>query len=172
MVRDSSKVSLETVNVSVRLYEGLFLVDSAQAAADWDAVIAAIQGLLEKAKAEIVSIGKWDERKLEYKIRGETRGTYILCYFRVDGSKIQQLERNIQLSPTIWRALILNAEARSAADIEKETSATIVEKQHQQPAKETAKSAQDQKKETVQPKPAEPEPVDTIEPAVEDTAAE
>ena len=170
MVWDSSKVSVKTVNV--RLYEGLFLVDSVQAAADWDAVIAAVQGLLEKAKAEIVSISKWDERKLTYKIKGETRGTYILCYFRVDSSKIQQMERNIQLSPTIWRALILNAEARSAADIEKETEAMITESQDHQPVEETAESVQDQKKETVEPKPAEPEPADSIEPAAEDTAAE
>ncbi len=195
MVRDSSKVSVKTVNV--RLYEGLFLVDSVQAAADWDAVIAAVRGLLEKAKAEIVSISKWDERKLTYKIKGETRGTYILCYFRVDSSKIQQMERNIQLSPTIWRALILNAEARSAADIEKETEAMIAESQDHQPVEKTAESVQDQKKETVEPKPAEPKPVepkpaepkpaepkpaepkpaepepaDSIEPAAEDTAAE
>ena len=165
MARDSSKASVKTV--SVRLYEGLFLVDSAQAAADWDAVISAVTALLEKAKAEIVFIRKWDERKLAYKIRGETRGTYILCYFRVDSSKIQQLERNIQLSPTIWRALILNAEAHGAADVEREAEAMIAKSQDHQPEKETAESSDEQRPET-----AEPEPADSVESAEQDATAE
>lgn len=135
---DLSKAGPETVGKS--LYEGMFLVDSAEAAADWDAAVATIRNVLERAEAEIVSIRKWDERRLAYKINGKTRGMYILCYFRVAGTRIQEIEKNIQLSMTIWRALILNTAQQTEEDITKETPAMLAEKQ-QQLAESVAQSA-------------------------------
>jgi small subunit ribosomal protein S6 len=96
----------------------MFLVDSAEATTDWDGVIATIKNILEKAGAEIVSIRKWDDRKLAYEINGKGKGTYILCYFRAAGSKLQDIERDIQLSERIMRVLILCAEHRQAEDVE------------------------------------------------------
>lgn len=115
---------MKTVVKSEKLYEAMFLVDSAQAAADWDGVNKAVRVVLERAGAEIVSIRRWDERKLAYDIKGRSRGTYILCYFRVDGGKIQTIERDAQLSERIMRVLVLNVEHMSQEDIEKDTPAT------------------------------------------------
>ncbi len=122
-----------------KLYEGMFLVDSAQAGADWDGIIAAIKTILGRAKAEVVSIRKWDDRRLAYGINGKTRGTYILCYFKADGKKIQDIEKNAQLSEQIMRVLILSAEQLTAEDIGKDTPATKVEKEREK--RKTAKEA-------------------------------
>lgn len=119
-------IDLETA--TKKLYEGMFLVDSAQATADWDGTIAAIRTILERAEAEIVSLRKWDERKLVYDIGGKSRGTYILSYFKVEGRRIRDIERDVQLSEKIMRALILNTDQMTPEDIEKETPATKVEK--------------------------------------------
>jgi small subunit ribosomal protein S6 len=119
-----------------KLYEGMFLVDSARAASDWDGVNAAIKKILEKAKAEIVSMRKWDDRKLAYNIRGVERGTYILCYFKVDGQKIQGIEKAVQLSEKIIRALILSTEQMTKEDIEKDTPAAKAEKEKQKTVSE------------------------------------
>lgn len=119
---------METV-AKKNLYEGMFLVDSAEAGTDWDGVVGTIRKMLEKAKAEIVSIRKWDDRRLAYDIRGVSRGTYIICYFRVDGQKIQDIEKSVQLSERIMRVLILNAEHMTAEDIEKDTPAARAEKE-------------------------------------------
>jgi small subunit ribosomal protein S6 len=119
---------LETV-ADKKLYEGMFLVDSAEAATDWDGVLGTIKKILERAKAQIVSIRKWDDRRLAYDIRGVSRGTYILCYFRADGQNIQDIEKSVQLSERIMRVLILNAEHMTAEDIEKDTPATRAEKE-------------------------------------------
>ncbi len=97
-----------------RLYEAMFLVDLA-AEADWDKINAIIKKILEKAGAEIVSMEKWDERRLAYEIGGKNRGTYILCYFHADGQKIRQIERDAQLSESIMRVLILGTEGRETA---------------------------------------------------------
>lgn len=112
-----------------KLYEGMFLIDSAHAGSDWDGVIASITRILEKVKAEIVSIKKWDDRKLAYPVDGKTRGTYILCYFRADGRKIRDIEKAVQLSEQIMRVLILNAERMTKEDIERETPAAKAEKE-------------------------------------------
>ncbi len=95
-----------------KLYEAMFLVDSAEATTDWDGVTANIKNILEKAGAEIVSIKKWDDRKLAYTINGKGKGTYILCYFKAEGSKLQDIDRDIHLSERIMRALVLCAENR------------------------------------------------------------
>jgi small subunit ribosomal protein S6 len=114
--------------VKKKLYEAMFLIDSAQAS-NWDKVIATLETVLGKADSEIVSIRKWDERKLAYEINGKSRGTYILCYFRADGKKVQEVEKAVQLSEQIMRVLILSAEAMSEEDIKKDTPATKVERQ-------------------------------------------
>lgn len=114
-----------------KLYEGMFLVDSAKAASDWDGVNAAIKKILEKAGAEIVSMKKWDDRRLAYDIRSTGRGTYLLCYFRVDGQKIQGIEKAVQLSEKIIRVLILSTEQMTIDDIEKDTPAAKAEKEKQ-----------------------------------------
>jgi small subunit ribosomal protein S6 len=118
---------METV-VKKKLYEAMFLIDSAQAS-DWDKVIATLETVLKKADSEIVSIRKWDDRKLAYEINGKARGTYILCYFRADGTKVREVEKAVQLSEQIMRVLILCAETMSKEDIEKDTPATRAEKQ-------------------------------------------
>lgn len=121
-----------------KLYEAMFLVDSAQAASDWDGIIGAIETILKRAEAEIVSMKKWDERRLAYDIQKKGRGTYILCYFRADGQKISAIERDVKLTERIMRVLILSAETRSQEDVDKATPAEQVENRRRQALKEAA----------------------------------
>ncbi len=107
--------------VAKKLYEAMFLVDSNLAGSDWDGVLATIKNILERAQVEIVSLRKWGDRRLAYEINHKSKGTYILCYFRADGYRIQDIERNVRLSERIMRVLILNAENRIIEDIEKDT---------------------------------------------------
>jgi len=124
---------LETVAKKM-MYEGMFLVDSARAGADWDEIMASIKKILERAETEIVSIRKWDDRRLAYEIRHVARGTYILTYFRAYGQYIQGIEKAVQLSEKILRVLILNAEHMTEEDIEKETPAIKTEKEERKPS--------------------------------------
>lgn len=115
-----------------KLYEGMFLIDSSLAGSDWDGIIAAIRTILEKAESEIISIEKWDDRRLAYDIKRISRGTYILSYFRVDGGRIQDIEKSVRLSEKIMRVLILSGEQLSPEDIEKDTPALKLEKEKQE----------------------------------------
>ena len=112
-----------------KLYEGMFLVDSGKAASDWDGINASIQRVLDRAEAEVVSMRKWDDRKLAYDIRSTSRGLYMLCYFKAEGGKIQGIEKDVQLSDDIIRVLILSTEQMSQEDIDKDTPAAKSEKE-------------------------------------------
>lgn len=118
---------METV-VKRKLYEGMFLVDSAQAA-DWDATKAVLEGVLKRANAEILEMKKWDDRRLAYEINKKARGAYILCYFNADCDKIHDVEKAVQLSEQIMRVLILNTEQMSEDDMKRDTPAMKAEKE-------------------------------------------
>lgn len=111
-----------------RLYEGLFLIDSAQAASDWDGMIGAIKKVLSRAEAEVITLAKWDERRLAYDVQGKGRGTYILTYFNCDPLKITAIERDVQLSEDILRVMVLTTDRMSQEDIEKETPLGKIER--------------------------------------------
>ncbi|MCJ7777282.1 MAG: 30S ribosomal protein S6 [Sedimentisphaerales bacterium] len=105
--------------VTKNLYEAMFLVDSAQAAADWDGIVGLIKNILTRADVEIVSLVKWSDRKLIYPINHKSRGIYILCYFKADGEKIRDIERDVQLNERIMRVLILSVDKQRIEDMDK-----------------------------------------------------
>lgn len=144
--------------IAKKLYEAMFLVDSAEAAADWDGVNATIRKILERAGADIVSVRKWDEMRLAYQVNGKERGTHILCYFRADGESITGIERDVQLSERIMRVLILCADHMSPEDIEKDTPVERVEKRLEKASRDTAKK---QKAEQAEPAPDKESPKDS-----------
>lgn len=104
--------------VAKRLYEGMFLVDSAQAAADWEGTVGVIENILKRADADVVALRKWGERRLAYDVDHKSRGTYILSYFKADGRRIAGIEKDVQLSEKVMRVLILGTEKRPAEVIE------------------------------------------------------
>lgn len=136
-----------------KLYEGMFLVDSAQAARDWDGVLGAIQRILERAGADIISIRKWYERPLAYEIKKVSRGTYILTYFRADGRKVREIEREVQLSEVIMRALVLVADHLTQEDVAEETPAMRGERE----ARETEERRRKQEEKAKEEPRQEPE---------------
>ena len=103
-----------------RLYEGMFLVDSALATADWDGTLAMIENILKRADAEVVAIRKWGERKLAYDIEHKQRGTYILAYFKADTQRLTGIEKDVQLSEKVMRVLILGTEDRPQEMIDRD----------------------------------------------------
>ena len=103
--------------VTKKLYEAMFLVGSDEAARDWEGINKVVRTILEKADVDIVSMSKWDERRLAYGIAGQNRGTYILCYFNADGGRIRDIEREVRLSERIMRVLILDASKTGQGEI-------------------------------------------------------
>ncbi|MGO9599028.1 MAG: 30S ribosomal protein S6 [Isosphaeraceae bacterium] len=91
----------------VHTYEGMFLLDSTKAAAAWEESVKQVHDILAKHNAEIVASRQWDERRLAYPISGHKKATYLLTYFKTDGSKLNEIVADCHLSDLILRELIL-----------------------------------------------------------------
>ncbi len=94
----------------MRLYEGMFIISDTIASADWEGTVNHVQDLLKNRGAEILDSQKWDERKFAYKLKGHRRGTYLLTYFNAPEDSIIHIKRDLQLSETVLRSLIVKTE--------------------------------------------------------------
>ena len=101
------------------LYEGMFLLDNQAVRADWKAAKSAVTETLEKHGGTVRSARRWEERKLAYPIKHRLRGTYVLAYYDLEVGSIVDLRRDLELSETVLRYLLVRAEEVPAAEVEK-----------------------------------------------------
>jgi small subunit ribosomal protein S6 len=141
-----------------KTYEGMFLLDSS--IADFEAASQPARNILSRYGAEVLAIKPWDDRKLVYEIRRRKRGLYILTYFKLDASKVVEVEHDCQLDERILRVLILRRETLTEQELKAETPATSAAHRVSEVPQEAAPSAD-------RPE-AEPEPVPPEAQAIED----
>ncbi len=90
-------------------YEGMFLFPQT-VAADLQGAADHILGTLSKGGAQLISLCKWDERRLAYDIKGNKRGVYFLAYFKCDAQRLTAIERDCRLSERLLRSMITRAD--------------------------------------------------------------
>ena len=90
-------------------YEGMFLFPQT-VAADLQSAADHVLEILAKGDVEIISLCKWDERRLAYDIKGNKRGVYFLTYFKCDAQKLAAIERDARLSERLLRSMIVRAD--------------------------------------------------------------
>jgi small subunit ribosomal protein S6 len=90
-----------------KMYEGMFLLDSARFSSDPEGTTNEVLGILTKAGAIVAVHRPWQDGRLAYEIEGTRRGTHYLAYFRMDGSGVTDITRSVKLSETVLRHLII-----------------------------------------------------------------
>src|SRR3954447_7345446 len=85
----------------------MFLLDSTKVAVSWDDSVKQVHDILSKHQSEIVASRQWDERRLAYPVDGHKKGTYLLTYFKTDGTTLKEIVADCHLSDVILRELIL-----------------------------------------------------------------
>lgn len=108
-------MSTET-EVRTGVYEGMFLATQTAAASFGD-LIDHINTLFERANAEVISMKKWDERRLAYEMDKQKRGVYILAYFKCPTDMVSHLERDVVISDKLMRVLVTSAEHLTEEEI-------------------------------------------------------
>jgi small subunit ribosomal protein S6 len=101
-----------------RIYEIMYLLDNNAVRAGWKEAKAAATGLIEKHGGKVLSARRWEERKLAYTIKQRRRGTYLLAYAEVPGPHIAPLRRELDLTESVLRYLILAAEIVPPQELE------------------------------------------------------
>ncbi len=104
-----------------RTYECMILIDNDAVRAGWKDTKSTIAGLVQKHGGSVVTARRWAERRLAYPIRHKNRATYLLAYLDLVPSRIADLRRDLDISETCLRYLILEAE--TVPDEERKLSA-------------------------------------------------
>src|SRR4051812_24393322 len=92
----------------------MFLLDSTKVAVNWDEAVQQVHDILTKHNSEIIASRQWDERRLAYPVEGQKKGTYLLTYFKTDGSELKEIVADCHLSDLILRELILKVHPKLA----------------------------------------------------------
>ncbi len=98
--------------MTTNVYEALFILDSDQYARNPDEVAGQIDRSIKDYDGEVLVSRLWEERKLAYPIKGHKRGTYWLAYFKLDASKVKDLNRQYQISDSVIRFLFVKIDPR------------------------------------------------------------
>lgn len=98
--------------MATNAYEGMFIFDSGRFGRDPDGVSGEIARIVQAAGGEILVSRLWEERRLAYPIKGQKKGTYWLTYFRVEPTEIPGVNRQLGLSESILRFLLLKVDPR------------------------------------------------------------
>src|SRR5258706_10212735 len=85
----------------------MFLLDNQVVREDWKKAKSLITDVLKKHGARVLCTRRWDERRLAYSIRRHRRATFCLTYYEMPDEGITALRRDLDLSETILRYLIL-----------------------------------------------------------------
>jgi small subunit ribosomal protein S6 len=105
-----------TIEHRVYPYEIMFLA-SQGVAADLNGLVAHINEIFARNKGEVISMRKWDERRLAYEIAKQKRGYYILVYAKMPGASLHHFERDCNLSEKIMRTMILRCDHLSEDEV-------------------------------------------------------
>ena len=106
-----------------RVYEGMFLLDAGQ---DIEAAGEPIRKVLGRGEAEVLTLKPWDERRLTYDIEDRKRGLYVLTYFKLDPTRVAELERDAELNEGVLRMLVLRRDHVTDEQLSAETPAMSV----------------------------------------------
>lgn len=97
---------------TIQTYDCFFLFDSNKFNRDPDGVSGTIRKNIEALGGEILASRLWEERKLAFPIKGQSKGTYWISYFNLDTSKLVEFNRTCTLDENILRHLVLKVDPR------------------------------------------------------------
>ncbi len=98
--------------MATQCYDCFFLFDSNKYNRDPGGVSSEVQKSIEDLGGEILASRLWEERKLAYPINGHNKGTYWITYFRMEGTKLTELNRTFTLNENIMRSLVTKVDPR------------------------------------------------------------
>jgi small subunit ribosomal protein S6 len=107
---------MSDIDQRISTYEGMFLFPQS-ASADLQGAVDHITEILARGGAEIITLRKWDERRLAYDIKGNKRGIYFLSFFKAKTQQLAGIERDLRLSERLLRSLITKANHVTAEEI-------------------------------------------------------
>ncbi len=92
---------------TVKLYEGMFLLDSGRFATDPKAAADQILGILQKCGGTVVAHRPWQDGRLAYAIKGHRKGLHYLVYFKMPAEHVREVNRACSLNELVLRHVVI-----------------------------------------------------------------
>lgn len=95
-------------------YELTYIIDAKLDDEARKALIERFTGIIEKNGGEICKVDEafWGKRRLAYPINDMTEGYYVLTTFKSESDLPREIERNLQISESILRYLVIKIEEK------------------------------------------------------------
>ena len=82
-------------------------MNSGKFAANPEGMTSEVLSILEKAGGTVVAHRPWQDGRLAYIIEKQRKGLHYLTYFRMEGTKLKDVNRACQLNDNILRHLVI-----------------------------------------------------------------
>ena len=100
------------------MHELLYIIPSNLSSEEIEQTIKSVGSLLlDSFSAEIIFHKIWFKRKLSYPIKGKSHGHFVLCYFRTNPQKIEEINKELSIKPNILRHLIIKTNLKNVKGI-------------------------------------------------------
>ena len=96
-------------------YEVMYVIDAALEDSARVELINRFSDLVKKNGGEIDRVDEWGKRRLAYAINYKTEGYYVLMYIKAPSDLPRELERNMQISDSVLRYLVVRYEGEVPA---------------------------------------------------------
>jgi small subunit ribosomal protein S6 len=80
---------------------------------DDDAVqqeIEKVSQLIQTNGGQVVKVTPWGKRRLAYTVKDQREGHYVVAEFELDRGRVQEVERVLKISDTVFRHLLVRQE--------------------------------------------------------------
>tara|TARA_R110002126_G_scaffold105905_6_gene240555 strand:- start:797 stop:1456 length:660 start_codon:yes stop_codon:yes gene_type:complete len=111
-------MNLNTETLLGQIYEGMFLLDNDVVRAGYTQAKSVVTDMLAKHGAQLHCVRRWDERRMTYPIAHRQRATYFLAYFEMPNTEQAAFRRDLDLTETVLRYLMLAVDALPEGEIE------------------------------------------------------
>ena len=96
-------------------YEVMYVIDTALEDSARTELINRFNELVVKNGGEVERVDEWGKRKLAYAINYKTEGYYVLMYIKAPADLPRELERNLKISESVLRYLVIRYEGELPA---------------------------------------------------------
>ena len=96
----------------VRPYEALYICYPDRSDEEITATMEKYQKIAEDQGAEIVSVNRWDKRRLAYDIKDVGEGIYVLMTFKGEANVDRELDRLFKIGDDVLRHIIVRLDEK------------------------------------------------------------
>ena len=96
--------------MSERTYEILFIAEPELGEPELDALVATVQGFVEKEGGTVQRVEKWGKKRLAYVVKKQREGNYVLMVADGGAAMVKEVERRMRVTDGVLRFITVRVD--------------------------------------------------------------